>query len=161
MIRSYPLEEFTVGDDRAKPRLTREQVIHRVLEHPHMHSCDEVGELFEWNQFHVWNFIHITDHHNRFIWHIREASQDALALIFFSCPWVLIFGRLVRLDDDVLNLMYPFSVTLFIVFKIQLFGSTHVVHLGLDEYETVNVLVEALESKFEHIEFIVEHECIH
>jgi hypothetical protein len=161
MIRSYPLEEFTVGDDRAKPRLARKQIIHRVLKHPHMHRCDEVRKLLERNLRHVWNLIYVTDHDNRLVWHGSKATQDALALVLLTCPRVLILWGLISFDDDVLNLVEPLGVTLLIFIEIERLGTTHVVHLGLDEYETVNVLVEALESKFEHIEFIVEHECIH
>jgi hypothetical protein len=153
MIRSYPLEEFTVGDDCSKPRLTREQVIHRVLEHPHVHRCDEVWKLLERNLGHIRNLIHITDHHDRLVWHgsvkgavgvsaVREAAQDALALILFTRPWILILRGLVSFDDNVRNLMEPLGVTLLIFIEIERLWTTHVIHLGLDEYETVNVPVE-------------------
>jgi hypothetical protein len=38
--------------------------------------------------------------------------------------------------------MEPLGVTLLIFIEIERLWTTHVIHLGLDEYETVNVPVE-------------------
>ena len=35
-VRSGPFEDFRGRDDRSEPWLTREEVVQRVLKHPHM-----------------------------------------------------------------------------------------------------------------------------
>jgi hypothetical protein len=49
VIRTYPLEEFTIGQDRAEPWLARKQKLERILKHPHVHRGDHVRKLFEWH----------------------------------------------------------------------------------------------------------------
>jgi hypothetical protein len=126
-----------------------------------MHRCDEVGKLLERNLCHIRNLVNVTDHDYRLVRHVREAAEDALALIFLTCPWVLVLWGFVSLDDDVFNLVKPLGVTLLIFIKIERLGTTHVVHLCLDEYETVYVSVEALETELEHVKLIIEHKCVY
>jgi hypothetical protein len=172
VIRSCPLEEFTVGDDGAKPRLARKQIIQRVLEHPHVDRANHMGKLLKGDEAHIGNLVHVTDHHDGLIRYgsmngavgvsaVRQTAQDALALILLTCPRVLILGRLVSFDDHVFDLVEPFGEALLIFVKIQRFGPTHVIHLGLDKYEPVNVPVEALETELEHIELVIKHECVY
>jgi hypothetical protein len=160
MIRSYPFEEFTVGDHRAKPRLTRKQIIHRVLEHPHVDRCDEMGKLLKRNLGHIRDLVHVTNHDDCLVWHVPKAAQNALALILLTCPRVLIFGGLVSFDDNVLNLVEPLGVTLLIFIEIERLWTTHVIHFGLDEYETVYVSIEDFQSKFQYVKLIIEHERV-
>jgi hypothetical protein len=47
-----------------------------------------------------------------------------------------------------------------IVRKEQLFWASYVIHLCLDQYETINVLVQYLKSELEDIEFIIKHKCV-
>jgi hypothetical protein len=113
-----------------------------------MRRADDVGQVFEMNFVYVRNFIYITDHNDRRVGNAFEPTKYTLALKFLAGPWALIFGRLVGPDDNVLNLMKPFSVSVFILLKIKRLGTTHMIHFGFDKYETVNIPVENLETEF-------------
>jgi hypothetical protein len=60
----------------------------------------------------------------------------------------------------VLNLVEPLGVTLLIFIEIERLWTTHVIHFGLDEYETVYVSIEDFQSKFQYVKLIIEHERV-
>jgi hypothetical protein len=61
----------------------------------------------------------------------------------------------------VLNLVEPLGVTLLIFIEIERLWISHVVHLSLDKYETVNAPVEAHESELEYVKLVIEHERVY
>jgi hypothetical protein len=160
-VRTDALEELGGRDDRPEPGLARKQVVERILEHPHVDRVQDVRQLLKRYDTQVWNLIHVTDHDDGPVRDVLDAPKNTLALVLFTGPWILIFGRLLGCHNDMFNLVEPLGIPVFILFKKQLFGTSHVVHFGLDKYETIHVPVKNLEAKFEDTQLVIEHERVY
>jgi hypothetical protein len=137
-----PSEKFSRSYDRPEPRLAGKQVIEGVLEHPHMDRVQNVRQFLERDSRKVWNLIHVTDHDDGLVRYVLNSTEDTLALVFFTAPWVLVFWRLFGRDYDVSNFREPLGIPLFVLFEEQLLWSAFMIHFGLDKYETIHVPIE-------------------
>ena len=136
-----------------------------------MYRRDDVRKFLVRHLCHVRNLIDVTDHHDSLIGHggtglavgahaTLETTKNTLALVLFAAPRVLILRSLLGRDDNVYNLGEPLGVSLTVVLKEQLLGSTHMIHLRLDQYETINVLVEEFEPQLQYVQLVIEHEGV-
>ena len=154
------LEDFVIRDDRPEPRLARKLVLERVLEHPHVDRIDDMREFLERHLREVRDLVDIADHDDGLWWDAFAPTQDALALVLFAGPGILVLWGLLGRHDDVVNLRKPLGKALLVFLKVEGFGATRVVHFRLDEYETIDIPVQEVEAELEYRQFIIEHKRV-
>jgi hypothetical protein len=135
-------------------------MVERIIEHPHVNDANNMRQVFIWDNIHVRNLIHVGQHHDGGRVHTLQPPRDAFPLVLFAEPWVRPLGSLLGRHDDVLNLRQPLGESLLVILKEELLWPSRMVHLRLDEYETVNTPVENSQTELEDVQFVIEHERI-
>jgi hypothetical protein len=91
---------------------------------------------------HVRNFIDITYHNDRVVRNVLETTEYTVALELFTGPRVRVRRGLFGRHDNVRDFREPFRKALFVVLEKEFLRTTDVIDLGLDEYETIDPLVQ-------------------
>ena len=161
VIRSLALEELTIRDDRADPRLTRKQIVQGVLKHPHVDRINDMRQLFKRNPAHIGNLIHVTNHDYGVTARVLKTSHDALSLVLFATPGILLLWSLVSSYHDMHDFWEPLCESLSVVLEKQFLWTANVIDFRLDKNKSINITIEKLKAELENIELVVEHEPIY
>jgi len=159
-IGSQVAERLGVGHDSSEPGFASEHVIERKLKHPHVNAV-RLGRVQLNNLGHVWNFIHVANHHRRIVRNAVETQKNTIPLVLLAVPQADVANGRTRGTHDVSNLVCPWRKSILVLFVVQWFRVSSMGLCRLGEHKNVDILVEIFESHLQHVQLIKELKRVH